>query len=97
LAEEMGDAGYLPHRAAIGPGIGACCFEVGPEVASLFPDHVASTTWETTSVDLTGVVAGQLEGVEVWSAGGCTCHEDGWFSHRADGTSARMATIGWLT
>jgi YfiH family protein len=101
LAEEMGEAGYLPWRAAIGPGIGPCCFEVGAEVASLFPDYVSNTTWETTSVDLAGVVAGQLEGVpggvDVWSAAGCTRHEDGWFSHRADGTSARMATIGWFT
>ena len=96
LVEEMAEAGYPPQRAAVGPGIGPCCFEVGPEVASLFPDHVSNTTWETTSVDLTGVVAGQLEGLDVWTSGGCTRHGRDWFSHRADGTAARMATIGWI-
>jgi YfiH family protein len=96
LIDEMTEAGYPPQRAAVGPGIGPCCFEVGPEVASLFPDYVASTTWETPSVDLAGAVGRQLSGLDVWHAGGCTRHEDGWFSHRADGTTARMATIGWL-
>lgn len=96
LREEMSDGGHPPDRAAVGPGIGPCCFEVGVEVARKFPDQVAETRWGTASVDLPGVVVGQLDGLEVWSSGGCTMHEEGWFSHRATGTTNRLATIGWL-
>lgn len=96
LMAEMTSADHAPRRAAVGPGIGPCCFEVGPEVAGRFNEHVTETTWGTTSVDLPGVVAGQLEGLEVWSSGACTLHDDGWFSHRADGTSRRLASIGWV-
>lgn len=96
LRQEMTANGHQPSRAAIGPGIGPCCFEVGPEVAAEFPGGVASTTWGTTSVDLPGVIEAQLVGVETWSLPSCTRHEPGWFSHRGDGTNQRLATIGWL-
>ncbi|HEU4894566.1 MAG TPA: polyphenol oxidase family protein [Acidimicrobiia bacterium] len=96
LRDTMGRAGHHPVSAAMGPGIGPCCFEVGPEVADRFPAHSSRTTWGTLSVDLAGVVANALEGLEVWSSGACTKHEDGFFSHRADATPRRMAAIGWL-
>lgn len=96
LREEMSDGGHPPDRAAVGPGIGPCCFEVGAEVARRFPGRVAETRWGTASVDLPGVVVDQLDGLEVWSSGACTMHEEGWFSHRATGTTNRLATIGWL-
>jgi copper oxidase (laccase) domain-containing protein len=91
----MSDAGLPPIRAAIGPGIGPCCFEVGREVSELFAD-ATSTSWGTTSVDLVKAVTAQLDGIELWNAGSCTVHEEGWFSHRGDGTPERMASIGWL-
>lgn len=98
LVDEMSGSGHAPSRAAIGPGIGPCCFEVGPEVAERFEARqIAETTWGTTSVDLPDVVTAQLGGLEVWSSDSCTFHEEGWFSHRQDGTSARMAAIGWLS
>lgn len=95
LRSAMSEAGHPPSRGAIGPGIGPCCFEVGEEVSKLFAD-VTATTWGATSVDLGKAVAAQLEGIELWAAGACTDHEDGWFSHRRDGTTQRMASIGWL-
>ncbi len=94
LHAAMTEAGHVPGQVAIGPGIGACCFEVGYEVASLF-DRTETTTWGTTSVDLLGSVRSQLGGVEVWSVGACTRHEDGWFSHRKDATPSRMVSLGW--
>ena len=97
LREDMSASGHPPSLAAVGPGIGSCCFEVGPEVAEVFPGRVAETSWGTTSVDLPAVLAGQLEGLETWMADGCTRHEPGWFSHRADGTSDRLASIVWLS
>ena len=96
LREEMSDGGHPPERAAVGPGIGPCCFEVEVEVARRFPDQVSETCWGTASVDLPGFVVGQLDGLEVWSSGRCTMHEEAWFSHRGSGTTNRLATIGWL-
>jgi len=96
LRDAMTTAGHPPQRAAIGPGIGPCCFEVGPEVAERFPPHAALTTWGATSVDLPAVVIERLGGLETWSTGACTMHEDGWFSHRSDATRQRLAAIGWV-
>lgn len=96
LRAAMETAGLTPRRGAVGPGIGPCCFEVGPEVAARFPHHTATTTWGTVSVDLGEAVAVRLEGLDVWQAGACTRCSDTFFSHRRDGTADRMAGIGWL-
>jgi len=96
LRDAMSRSGYAPERAAVGPGIGPCCFEVGTEVADQFPDQRARTTWGTPSVDLPAAVGGALAGLDVWSTGACTRHEEGWFSHRADATKQRLAALGWL-
>lgn len=97
LAETMTERGHRPDRAAIGPGIGPCCFEVGSEVAEQFPDERSSTTWGTTSVDLAAVVRKQLPaGIESWAAERCSMHEPGWFSHRATATLDRMVALAWI-
>ncbi len=96
LRSTMERAGHRPVKAVIGPGIGPCCFEVGPEVAELFEGHHAVTTWGTTSVDLPSVIAHQLGEVQAWSSGHCTHHEEGWFSHRRRGDGERLATLAWL-
>ena len=97
LLTAMEAVGLNPLRAAIGPGIGPCCFEVGPEVAARFPAGLATTTWGTASVDLPGAVAARLEGLEVWQAEACTRCSNAYFSHRRDRTASRMAGIGWLS
>lgn len=79
----------------VGPHIRPCCFEVGPEVAELFPGHTSTTTWGTQSVDLAGAVASRLPVAPVISEM-CTRCGDGYFSHRRDGTSHRLAAIGWV-
>lgn len=96
LRNAMHAAGWEPLRAAIGPGIGPCCFEVGPEVAEQFPAHMATTSWGTVSVDLPAAVANQLDGLDPWQAKMCTRCSDGFFSFRRDQTAARMAGIVWL-
>ena len=86
----------MPRAAAVGPGINPCCFEVGSEVAEVFPGSVAETSWGTVSIDLPAVARRDLAGIETWGSGACTRHEEGWFSHRKDGTSKRLAAIGWV-
>jgi copper oxidase (laccase) domain-containing protein len=97
LVGEMRRHGHQPHLAAIGPGIGPCCFEVGPDVTGRFPLDVAETTWGSASVDLVGAIRRELEGIEVWLSGACTMHQPGLFSHRQSRTLLRQATITWVT
>lgn len=75
-----------PPAAAVGPGIGGCCYEVGPEVAERFaevPDAV-----EGRMLDLRRVIAAQLEAAgvrEVAHLDRCTsCQPELYFSHRRD-------------
>jgi YfiH family protein len=96
LRAEMTSHGHPPIRAAIGPGIGPCCFEVGPEVAEKFPDEVRETSWGTRSVDLAAAIRRELEGLELWLLGACTMHDEALYSHRRTRTAQRIATIAWV-
>jgi YfiH family protein len=86
--------------AAIGPGIGPCCYEVGDEVLDAFADLGAGIA-EGRMLDLPGVARRRLAeaGVErIESAGLCTsCERELFFSHRRDhGRTGRQAGIAWL-
>ena len=99
LVGTMAAEGHRLSRLAIGPTIGPCCFEVGEEVASQFPDDLALTTWGTPSVDLAGALLRSVDmdgAVDIWTAGTCTRHEARWFSHRRDGTQSRLVALGWI-
>ncbi len=96
LREAMATAGVAPVRAAVGPGIGACCFEVGPEVVAQFPGVERNTTWGTRNVDLLEAIIGQLEGLEVWTSGVCTHCGGGYYSYRRDRTGERQVAVAWL-
>ncbi|MFN8162109.1 MAG: polyphenol oxidase family protein [Solirubrobacterales bacterium] len=83
--------------AAVGPGIGPCCYEVGAEVLDAFAplgDGVA----EGRMLDLPEVARRLLEAAgvhEVETAGLCTaCEEDIFFSHRRDrGRTGRQGGV----
>jgi polyphenol oxidase len=93
--------------AAIGPAIGLCCYEVGPEVQSALQPPTGLKAAYTTAfgpvggaVDLPAVAAGQLRdaGVErIESSGLCTsCESELFFSHRRDhGRTGRQAGLVW--
>lgn len=88
-------------EAVIGPGIGPCCYEVGPEVLEPFAalgDGIA----DGRMLDLAEVARRLLRvaGVEhIQSADLCTsCNPELFFSHRRDaGTTGRQAGLAWLT
>lgn len=84
------------RRAALGPMIGPCCFEVGEDVLRALGDWEGRTTWGSRSVDLPSAVRAQVPEAQWWSAERCTRCGEGWFSHRADATPRRMAAVGWL-
>ena len=86
-------------RAAIGPGIGPCCYEVGEEVLSAFAG--LGDVADGRMLDLPEVARRLLTdaGVEeVESAGLCTSCEEGlFFSHRRDASrTGRQAGIAWI-
>lgn len=93
---EMADRGLEVERAAIGPAIGPCCYEVGPEVAALFPDFTATSVAGGTSVDLGSIAESQLEGKLVWRSDSCTSCGDGLHSVRRDATMQRQVAVAWL-
>lgn len=84
------------RRAAVGPLIGPCCFEVGDEVVERFGGWESTTSWGTRSVDLGEAIRAQVPAASWWSADACTRCGEGWFSFRATGTKSRMAAIGWI-
>jgi YfiH family protein len=88
--------GLAPLRAAIGPAIGPCCYEVGDDVASRFPEHVATTTWGSTSIDVPGFLASQLTGIEIWRSDQCTFTSSDLHSWRRDHNEERQVTVAWL-
>ena len=89
--------GDTPLRAAIGPAIGPCCYEVGTEVLALFDPDVATTTWGTNSVDLWSAAEAQLGSLEVWRANVCTFTDARFLSHLRDGTKERQVSVAWLS
>ena len=73
--------------AAVGPGIGGCCYEVGPEVLERF-EHLEGVA-NGRMLDLRAVISRKLvdAGVtDVQHLDHCTsCRPDLYFSHRRDG------------
>jgi hypothetical protein len=91
-----------PIEAAIGPGAGVCCYEVGEEVHAEFAD-VGSDVRRGRNLDLKAIARHELEhaGVDaVHDIGLCTiCADDSlFFSHRRDhGVTGRQAGVAWLS
>jgi polyphenol oxidase len=76
-------------RAAIGPAIGPCCYEVGPEVREPFRDAYGDDVLHGTHLDLWASAERALHAAgveEVHRVDRCTfCEADAFFSHRRTG------------
>jgi hypothetical protein len=88
-------------RAAIGPGIGPCCYEVGGEVATPFRERFGGDVVTGRTLDLAEATERELRaaGAEVVEQIGlCTsCEEELFFSHRRDrGVTGRQGVLAAL-
>jgi YfiH family protein len=94
MAERWGTRPEDVH-AAIGPGIGACCFEVGPEVAVQFGRPFERCAIDLECVNRTQLVDAGLSPERIYTAGICTvCHADRFHSFRRDRERAgRMISV----
>lgn len=87
------------RAAAVGPGIGPCCYEVGADVlerfAELGPGVAAGRMLDLAEVTRRKLAACGVDAVE--SADLCTsCERELFFSHRRDGErSGRQAGVVW--
>jgi len=89
-----------PPAAAIGPGIGRCCYEVGEEVLAEFADLEGVAAGRM--LDLRMVVRRKLKAggvTEIEDVDLCTsCRPDLFFSHRRDkGVTGRQGGFAWLS
>jgi polyphenol oxidase len=87
--------------AAIGPGIGPCCYEVGDEVAEPFRAAYGDEVVTDGRLDLWSAAEQALRGAgcdEVERTDLCTyCHPERFFSHRRDrGRTGRQGVVGYI-
>ena len=87
--------------AAIGPGIGVCCYEVGDEVATPFRDEFGDDVVTDGRLDVGLAVERALRRAGCTSVernGPCTsCRADLFFSHRRDrGRTGRQGVIAYI-
>ena len=93
-------SGSAARGAAIGPGIGPCCYEVGEEVLAEFADidGVAGAAGCSTCPPSRGRCWSAPASAEVDAADLCTsCNPELFYSHRRDGErTGRQAGLAWL-
>jgi YfiH family protein len=93
-------------RAALGPCIGPCCYQVGPDVADAVGETMRLTGWpgraDRFRFDLRGFVGDRLlaHGLNpdhIETSPLCTaCRPDLFFSFRRDGSTGRLCSfLGW--
>ena len=86
--------------AAVGPGIGQCCYEVGDEVLEAF-ENIGDDIADGRMLDLAKVARHLLDRAGVEEIEVCdlctSCNPDLFFSHRRDdGRTGRQAGLGWI-
>ncbi len=90
-------------HAAIGPAIGPCCYEVGPEVLDLFrrefpyaeqiilsPKASGHAHLDIVEANIRQLLACSIPGAQIYASRLCTaCHPELFFSHRRDSRQGR--------
>jgi YfiH family protein len=94
--------GAWPLAAAIGPGIGLCCYEVGQDVAEPVSAAYGGDLVAGGRLDLPGAVERALRAAgcaDVTRLDECTaCHAGRYFSHRRDrGVTGRQGAVAYVT
>jgi YfiH family protein len=102
VAAGVGAVGDGALAAVVGPAIGPCCYEVGPEVADPFratfgPDVVRDGRLDLWTALERALRAAGVETVERTDL--CTsCHPELFFSHRRDaGVTGRQGVLAYVT
>jgi purine-nucleoside/S-methyl-5'-thioadenosine phosphorylase / adenosine deaminase len=91
---ELGGEGEI--AAAIGPGAGPCCYEVGDEVHAAFGGaHRHGRNLDLSALARERLVAAGVARIE--DVGMCTICDERMYSHRREGAHAgRQAGVAWL-
>jgi purine-nucleoside/S-methyl-5'-thioadenosine phosphorylase / adenosine deaminase len=89
--------GGAPAAAVVGPAIGPCCYEVGPEVSERFDRDLTRDgrldLWAAAERELRAAGVATVERVDLCTA----CHPELFFSHRRDrGVTGRQGVIGYV-
>jgi YfiH family protein len=86
--------------AAIGPGIGPCCYEVGDDIADAYRARFGAQAVRGRNLDLWSVAEHLLRDnavADVERVDICTACNDEFFSHRRDGgVTGRQGVIGFV-
>jgi YfiH family protein len=87
--------------AVVGPGIGPCCYEVGPEIRDDYRTRFGAGVvrgrnldlWQATELALREAGVESIERTDLCTA----CHPELFFSHRRDaGITGRQGVIGYV-
>jgi YfiH family protein len=101
VAAGVAALGGGPVAAAVGPGIGPCCYEVGAEIRADYRRRFGSAVvhgrnldlWTATERALREAGVASIERVDLCTA----CNPDLFFSHRRDaGVTGRQGVIGFV-
>lgn len=98
LLKENFDISPGQLNCMIGPHIRSCCYEVGEEVAELFPIKSILLRDEKRFLNLEAAVKIQLQALgvsleKISAVSTCTCCNKEFFSYRRNGTDKRMLSF----
>jgi polyphenol oxidase len=78
------DTNIQKLHAAIGPAIGGCCYEVGPEVAAEF-GYTGRTRIDLAAVNREQLIGAGIPHKQIYTAGLCTaCRAEDFWSYRRE-------------